>query len=213
MSPESQQEQQQAEAAAVQVPASLLDEIVNQAKFGQTDEEKKQGKDWLEGFLAEIMRNQILVSDDTQEMINARIAQLDTLLSNELNQILHAPEFQKLEATWRGLHYLVDQTETSTTLKIKVMNVTKKELLADFKGASEFDQSNVFKKVYEEEYGTLGGVPFGVLIGDYYFGSPRKDVQRRCRRSCTIYLCTCARIVRVARLHGACRSPRPCQDL
>jgi type VI secretion system protein ImpC len=123
------------------------------------------------------MKSEVLVSEDTQAMLKARISQLDTLLSDQLNELLHAAEFQKIEATWRGLRYLVDQTETSESLRIKVMNVAKKELHTDLKTAAEFDQSNVFKKVYEEEYGMLGGEPFGVLIGDYNFGRGPEDME------------------------------------
>lgn len=175
--PAESQQQRPPEQTEVQVPASLLDQIVEGGRLGQSPEERQQGRDWIQAFLGEIMKSEVLVSEDTQAMISARIAQLDALLSGELNQILHAPEFQKLEATWRGLHYLIDQTETSTSLKIKVMNVTKKELLTDLKTAAEFDQSNVFKKVYEEEYGTLGGSPFGVLVGDYNFGRGPEDLE------------------------------------
>src|ERR1035441_3795563 len=178
MPAESQQQRPSAlEQTELQVPGSLLDQIVEEGRLGQGPEEQKQGKDWVQAFLGEVMKSQVLVSEDIQAMIKARIAQLDELLSSELNQVLHAPEFQKLEATWRGLHYLIDQTETSTSLKIKVMNVTKKELLTDLKTAAEFDQSNVFKKVYEEEYGTLGGSPFGVLVGDYNFGRGPEDLE------------------------------------
>ena len=175
--PAESQPQHPPERTEVQVPASLLDQVVEEGRLGQDAEERQQGRDWIQAFLDEILNSQMLVSEDTQAMLSARISQLDELLSGELNEILHAPEFQKLEATWRGLHYLVDQTETSTSLKVKVMNVTKKELLADFKGAAEFDQSNVFKKVYEEEYGTLGGSPFGVLVGDYNFGRGPEDLE------------------------------------
>jgi type VI secretion system protein ImpC len=161
----------------VQVPASLLDTIVEEGRLGQSQEERQQGKEWVQAFLDEIMQSQVLVSKDMDKMLSARIVQLDEMLSDQLNQIVHAPEFQKMEATWRGLQYLVDQTETSTSLKIKVMNVTKRELLTDLKTASEFDQSNIFKKVYEEEYGTLGGSPFGVLVGDYNFGRGPEDLE------------------------------------
>ncbi len=87
------------------------------------------------------------------------------------------PEFQKLEGTWRGLKYLMDQSETSDKLKIKVLNVTKKELLRDLQRAPEFDQSAMFKKVYEEEFGVFGGAPFSALIGDYEFGRGPEDIE------------------------------------
>jgi len=163
--------------AELTVESSLLDRIVSEGKLGQNDDERKQGKEWVGALLEEVMRDQILVSKDTDAMIAARIAQLDEILSTQLNEIMHAPEFQKMEGSWRGLHYLVNQSETSTSLKIKVMNVTKRELLNDLKNCSEFDQSNMFKKVYEEEFGTLGGAPFGALIGDYYFGRGPEDLE------------------------------------
>src|SRR6202008_3352439 len=97
--------------------------------------------------------------------------------SIQLNEILHNAAFQKLEASWRGLKYLMDQSETSDRLKIKVLNVSKKELLRDLKRAPEFDQSALFKKIYEEEYGVFGGAPFGAIIGDYEFGKHPEDVE------------------------------------
>ena len=109
--------------------SSLLDRIVEEGRLGQSDEEKKQGKEWINAFLTEVLKNQVVVSKDTDAMLTARIAQIDELLSNQLNEIMHAPEFQKLEGSWRGLNYLVQQSETSTMLKIKVMNVTRRELL------------------------------------------------------------------------------------
>ena len=105
------------------------------------------------------------VSTDTEAMINARIAQIDHLISMQLNEVLHHPSFQKLEGTWRGLKYLLDQSETSDKLKIRVLNASKKELLRDLQRAPEFDQSALFKKVYEEEFGVFGGAPFAALVG------------------------------------------------
>jgi len=108
--------------------------------------------------------------------INSRIAEIDRLLSSQLNEIMHNEAFQKLEGSWRGLNQLVMNSETSTMLKIRVMNVNKKDLLKDLEKAVEFDQSAMFKKVYEEEYGTFGGAPFGALIGDYEFGNHPQDM-------------------------------------
>jgi len=177
MPAEPQQQPSAPAKAELTVESGLLDRIVSEGRLGQSEEEQKQGKEWVGAFLEEVMRDQMLVSKDTDAMIAARIAQLDELLSTQLNEIMHAPEFQKMEGSWRGLNYLVMQSETSTSLKIKVMNVTKRELLNDLKSASEFDQSNMFKKVYEEEFGTLGGAPFGALVGDYYFGKGPEDLE------------------------------------
>ena len=109
-------------------------------------------------------------------MINSRIAELDALISRQLNEVMHAEPLQKLEGSWRGLHYFVQQTETSSSLKIKLMNISKNDLFKDLDKAVEFDQSQIFKKIYEEEYGTLGGNPFGALIGDYEFGRHPQDI-------------------------------------
>ena len=105
------------------------------------------------------------------------VQEIDHLLSLQLNEIIHHPLFQQLEASWRGLFYLVVQTETSAGLRIRVLNVTKKELSKDLENCSEFDQSNFFKKIYEEEYGTFGGDPFGAFIGDYEFGPNPQDME------------------------------------
>ena len=109
-------------------------------------------------------------------MINERIAEIDQILTDQLNAIMHHPEFQALESSWIGLRDMVFGTETSTTLKLRLMNVTKKELLKDLETAVDHDMSVLFKKVYEEEYGTFGGNPYSLLIGDYYFGRHPQDM-------------------------------------
>ncbi|MBV9294713.1 MAG: type VI secretion system contractile sheath large subunit [Acidobacteriaceae bacterium] len=156
---------------------SLLDVIAEEGRVGQTAEERVHGKAWLTDLVRDVMTGQMTVSKDTEAMINSRIADLDALISRQLNEVMHAEPFQKLEGSWRGLHYFVQQTETSTNLKIKLMNVSKNDLLKDFSKATEFDQSQLFKKIYEEEYGTLGGKPFGALVGDYELGRHPQDVE------------------------------------
>ncbi len=120
-----------------------------------------------------------IVSEDLTETINAYIAELDRRISEQLNEVIHHPDFQKLESAWRGLSYLVNNTETDQQLKIRVLNISKKELgktLKRYKGTA-WDQSPVFKKVYEEEYGQFGGEPYGCLVGDYYFDHSPQDVE------------------------------------
>jgi type VI secretion system protein ImpC len=168
-------ELQQASAEAVEV--SLLDQIVEQGRFGSEPVAKERGRGLVKSFVEEVLKGQIRIATDTEAMINARIAEIDHLISIQLNEVMHHPEFQKLEATWRGLKYLMSQTETSVMLKIKVFNVSKKELLRDLQRAPEFDQSATFKKVYEEEFGVFGGSPFGALIGDYEFGKTGQDIE------------------------------------
>jgi len=120
-----------------------------------------------------------LISNDALRSIEAMIAAIDAKLTEQVNAIIHHEDFQGLESAWRGLSYLVNNTETDETLKIKVLNVSKKELgrtLKKFRGTA-WDQSPVFKKVYEEEFGQFGGEPFGLLVGDYYFDHSPSDVQ------------------------------------
>ncbi len=120
-----------------------------------------------------------LISNDAHESIDAMVAELDKRMSEQVNEILHAAEFQQVESAWRGLHYLVSNTETDEMLKIRVMDISKKELgktLHSFRGIA-WDQSPIFKKVYEEEYGNLGGEPFGCLVADYYFDNSPPDVE------------------------------------
>lgn len=163
--------------AAPAAEVGLLDQIVQEGRLGKDAPAQERGKDMIRQFVSEVLEGSITVGRDTEAMLNARIAQLDHLISLQLNEVMHAPEFQQLEATWRGLKYLLSQTETSTMLKIKVLNVSKKELLRDLQRAPEFDQSALFKKVYEEEYGVFGGAPFGALLGDYEFSKSGQDIE------------------------------------
>ncbi len=165
-----------AEAVAETKQQTMLDRIVEEGRIGQSPEERSSGKVWLKDLVEEVMTGEMTVSKDTEAMINSRIAELDALISRQLNEVLHAQPFQQLEGAWRGLHYFVQQTETSNSLKLKLMNISKDDLFKDLDKAVEFDQSAIFKKIYEEEYGTLGGKPFGALIGDYEFGRHPKDV-------------------------------------
>ena len=164
-------------AAATVTEAGLLDQIVEQGRFGKEAQAKERGKDMIKRFVSEVLEGSITMARDTEAALNARIAQLDHLISLQLNEIMHAPELQKLEASWRGLKFLLSQSETGTMLKIKILNVSKKELLRDLQRAPEFDQSALFKKVYEEEYGVFGGAPFGALVGDYEFGRSGQDIE------------------------------------
>lgn len=164
-------------AAAEQQEVSLLDQIVEEGRLARDAAARERGRDLVREFVAQVLEGEMAVSKDAEAMINARIAQIDHLISIQLNEILHHPQFQKLEATWRGLKYLLDQSETSSQLKIKILNVSKRELLRDLQRAPEFDQSALFKKVYEEEFGVFGGAPFGALIGDYEFGRGPEDIE------------------------------------
>ncbi|MEK7754355.1 MAG: type VI secretion system contractile sheath large subunit [Acidobacteriota bacterium] len=171
-------QQAQAKQAAEQVQeVSLLDQIVEQGRMARDPAAAERGKNLVKEFVAQVLQGEMVVSRDAEAMINARIAQIDHLVSLQVNEVMHNASFQKLEASWRGLHYLLAQSETSDQLKIKVLNVSKRELLRDLQRAVEFDQSAMFKKIYEEEFGIFGGHPFGALIGDYQFGKGPEDIE------------------------------------
>ncbi len=168
----------QTEAAAESTEElSLLDQIVEAGRFGTEEKAKERGKDMIKEFVSQVLDETITISADTEAMLNARIADIDRLVSRQLNEVMHAPEFQKLESTWRGLKYLLGQSETGEMLKLKILNVGKTELLKDLQRAPEFDQSALFKKVYEEEFGVFGGSPFGALLGDYEFTKSGQDIE------------------------------------
>jgi type VI secretion system protein ImpC len=164
------------QASTTQEQPSLLDQILAEGRFSRDQHAKARGKDLIKEFVSQVLQGSLTFSKDTETSINACIGQIDRVLSKQLNVILHHPEFQKLEASWRGLRYLMDQSETGTMLKIKVLNATKKELVRDFERAPDWDQGALFKKIYEEEYGRFGGDPFSALIGDYEFSRHPEDM-------------------------------------
>jgi type VI secretion system protein ImpC len=145
----------------------------------RTERAEEEVKAAVKTLAAQVLDRNDVVSDNLTDTINAYVAELDRKISEQLNLIMHSEAFQKVEGAWRGLDYLVRNTETDTMLKIRIFNVSKNELaknLKRYKGAA-WDQSPVFKKVYEEEYGQLGGEPYGCLVGDYYFDHSPKDVE------------------------------------
>ena len=164
------------ETVEVQQEGSLLDRILTEGKMARDDFQRERAKDMIGEFVNQVMSGELTMTKNMDVAINARIAEIDRLISGQMNEIMHHEDFQKLEGSWRGLHHLVKNSLTGTQLKIRVMSITKKELLKDFERALEFDQSTLFKKIYEEEYGTFGGAPYGALIGDFEFGNHPQDM-------------------------------------
>ncbi|HEU4582268.1 MAG TPA: type VI secretion system contractile sheath large subunit [Polyangiaceae bacterium] len=145
----------------------------------QTERARQDVESAVLTLASEALATSTVVSQDAVESVQAIIAEIDRKLSEQINLILHHEEFQKLEGAWRGLQYLVSNTETDSMLKVRVLNIPKKELhrtLKRFKGVT-WDQSPIFKKLYEEEYGQLGGEPFGCVVADYYFDHGPTDVE------------------------------------
>jgi len=155
---------------------SLLDQIVERSKVAKSSIEHLRARDIISELAREVMNGTVVVSDNLSRTLDARVAELDAMISEQLSVVMHADEFKALESSWRGLHYLCQQTSTSEQMKIKVFNASVKELNRDFQSALDFDQSTLFKKVYEEEFGTFGGSPFGALLGDYYIGRQPQDI-------------------------------------
>ena len=145
----------------------------------KSDQAKEAVENAVKTLAEQALQYTTLISKDVLKSIESMIAAIDHKLTEQINLIIHHPDFQQLESAWRGLHYLVNNTETDEMLKIRVMNISKNELrktLRKFKGVA-WDQSPLFKKVYEEEYGQFGGEPFGCLVGDYYFDHSPPDVE------------------------------------
>jgi len=167
------EKQTAAAAAATSTGDSLLEQAIAQTK--QT--ERNRSQDLIKTLADEALKGTITFDKNVSKSISAGIAAIDAAISKQLAAIMHKPEFQKLEGTWRGMHYLVQNSETSAKLKIKVFNVSKRELFKDVDRAVEFDQSQIFKKLYENEFGTPGGEPYGALIGDYEFSNHPEDIE------------------------------------
>ena len=152
---------------------SLLDQVLSATK--QT--ERSRAEDLMRTLTEEALKGTVTYSKNVSQTINAAIRALDATVSQQLAAVMHTPEFTKLEGSWRGLNHLVMNSETSAKLKIRVLNISKKELFKDVDKAVEFDQSQIFKKLYENEFGTPGGEPYGSLIGDYEFTNHPDDIE------------------------------------
>jgi type VI secretion system protein ImpC len=153
--------------------------LLNKEFKPKSDHAQEAIQSAVKTLAAQALESSVVVSNDVVNTITAIIAEIDRKLTEQVNAILHHPDFQQLEGAWRGLSYLVNNTETDEMLKIRVLNISKKELgktLRKFKGTA-WDQSPIFKKMYEEEYGQFGGEPYGCLVGDYYFDQSPPDVE------------------------------------
>nr|WP_217490985.1 type VI secretion system contractile sheath large subunit [Candidatus Odyssella thessalonicensis] len=159
-------------ANETQAPAQeqvTLDVLMTKGKLAKDDTQKPFARDLVEEFVKQVVEQGNVLSNDTVTFLTQRIQQIDDLIAVQLNEFMHTDEFRSLEGSWRGLDYLVMNSETGSHLKLRLLPATKKEIMDDLEKAVEFDQSALFKKIYEEEYGTYGGHPYSCLIGDYEF--------------------------------------------
>jgi type VI secretion system protein ImpC len=161
-----------AEAVTIE-GGSLLDQVVGATKQTAPD----QAQDLVKNLVEQALSGTVTFDRNLTRTFDRAIAEIDRKLSNQLNAIIHSEKFLKLEGSWRGLNYLVMNSETGTQLKIRMFNASKRELNRDLTKAVEFDQSQLFKKIYENEFGTPGGEPYGTLIGDYEWTNHPDDIE------------------------------------
>ena len=167
-----EQEQAVGREAQAEVSESLLDAAISATR--QT--ERSRAEDLIRTLTEQAMQGTVKFDKDVVRTIRGMIAAADQQISTQLAAVMHHSDFQKLEGTWRGLQYLVMQSETGESLKLRVLNCSKRELQKDLEKAVEFDQSQVYKKIYESEFGTPGGAPYGALVGDYEFENHPDDI-------------------------------------
>jgi len=151
----------------------LLDQVIGATK--QTERDRAQ--DLIKALTEEALKGTVTFSRNLQQTFDRAIAAIDQKVSEQLNEIMHHERFSKLEGSWRGLHYLVMNSETGTSLKLRMLQISKRELARDLQRSVEFDQSQIFKKIYENEFGTPGGEPYAALIGDYEWTNHPDDVE------------------------------------
>ncbi|MCC6535881.1 MAG: type VI secretion system contractile sheath large subunit [Burkholderiales bacterium] len=171
--------QTQSQAAGGELQLDEFSALLNKEFKPKTDQAKDAVANAVRTLAAQALADTKLISSDAMKSIEAIIAAIDNKLTEQVNLIIHNADFQKLEGAWRGLHYLVNNTETDEQLKIRVMNISKQDLartLKRYKGTA-WDQSPIFKKAYEEEFGQFGGEPFGCFVGDYFFDQTPPDVE------------------------------------
>lgn len=170
--------QKEAQAGGT-IEASEFEQLLNKEFKPKSEHANAAVKSAVQTLAAQALENASVISDDVLNSIESMIAEIDKKLNEQINAILHHPDFQKLEGSWRGLHHLVNNTETDELLKIRVMNISKNEIsktLKKYKGTA-WDQSPIFKKAYEEEYGQFGGEPYGCFVGDFHFDQTPQDVE------------------------------------
>lgn len=172
-------EQLQSSAESATTELSEFDRLLNQEFKPKTPEAGTAVQTAVQTLVEQALQNANVISSNAINSVEALIKTLDQQISKQLNEVMHHQDFQQMESAWRGLSYLVNNTQTSESMKLRVFNISKKELqktLKKYKG-SAWDQSPLFKKIYENEYGTAGGEPFGAIIGDYYFNHSAPDLE------------------------------------
>ena len=171
------EQQQSSGAATTTVGTSLLDELLSEAKVTPDQETYAIARQGVESFITEVLSSSDKYRKIDKAAVDVMIAEIDERLSKQINAIMHHTEFQKLESSWRGLKYLIDNVNFRENVRVEVLNVSKSDLLDDFEDSPEIPKSGLYRTVYSAEYGTFGGKPFGLMIANYDFGPGPQDTQ------------------------------------
>jgi type VI secretion system protein ImpC len=163
-------------AAGVEEGGSLLEQMLNEAKISPADEGYDIAKEGIQAFISQMLSPDRKGEKVDKNVVDAMIAEIDKRLSAQVNEILHHPDVQKIEAAWRSLKYLVDQINFRENIKLEVLNCSKQALLEDFEDTPEIPKSGLYQLVYSKEYGTFGGAPYGLIVADYEFGPGPQDL-------------------------------------
>ena len=171
--------QKAAEAETVVQEADEFSSLLKQSFKPRSERAATEVDNAIATLVQQALADTSVIKDDVLDTIEEMIAKLDEKLSSQMNAIIHAPEFQSIESAWRGLSYLVNNSETDASLKLRILNVSKNELYRDLRNYpdAKWDQSPLFKKLYEAEFGQLGGEPYGCLVGDYHFDQSATDIR------------------------------------
>jgi type VI secretion system protein ImpC len=162
----------EADASTAELRPSLLDTAIGATKQTEPD----RARELLDTLTKEALKGTVRFDRNVIKTLTGAVQAMDAVISKQLAAVMHDAEFQKIEGTWRGLHYLVNKTETGESMKLRVLDCSKRDLFKNFDTATEFDQSALFKMVYESEFGSPGGAPYGALIGDYEFENHPDDM-------------------------------------
>lgn len=165
------------QATAEMTNSSLLDQIIAETKLTPNDDAYHIAKRGVAAFIEELLKPQNNQEPVKKALVDRMIAEIDSKLSQQMDEILHHPQFQTLESSWRGLHLMVNRTDFRENIKIEILNVSKQDLLDDFEDSPEVMQSGLYKHVYTAEYGQFGGEPVGAIIANYFFSPSSPDVK------------------------------------
>ncbi|MBI3871717.1 MAG: type VI secretion system contractile sheath large subunit [candidate division Zixibacteria bacterium] len=168
--------QEQKSGAAGSTSGSLVEEILLETKLKPTDEGYDVAREGMRELIALLATPEKKGERVQQKIVDEMIAEIDSKMSRQLDQILHNPQFQSMESAWRGLKLVVDRTDFRENVKLELLNVSKEDLLNDFSDSPEIPKSGLYKLIYSREYGQFGGSPVGAMIANYDFGPGSQDI-------------------------------------